>query len=90
METTIFDETEYYEAEIIPLLEKLDEACRAKELPWVCSVVYRQNETNANNGIVMQTFQKQGPAITPLKISGKICEDAIRAMIAGALLKGLL
>lgn len=45
-----FDESEFYEAEIKPVLQKLIERCNKRQLPFICGVNFA-NDGNKGNGI---------------------------------------
>lgn len=86
-EISMFDETEYYNSEIIPIMEALQKACKAKNLPYVCSVVYRQNEEKTGLGVFMENNTRHGLGIVPIITAGKICRaDISKASIAATLL----
>jgi hypothetical protein len=86
METTIFNELEYYNAEIVPIMEKLQEACKEKGLPYVCSVVYKQDQERSGLGVFMENNTRQGLGVLPLIIAGKLCKADLSNTAITALL----
>lgn len=85
METTIFDELEYYNSEIVPIMEALQKACKAKGLPYVCSVLYKQNTETSGLGVFMENNKRQGIGVLPLIVAGKICKADIGKTAAATL-----
>lgn len=86
METTIFNEVEYYNSEIVPLMEALQKACKAKGLPYVCSVVYKQDEERSGLGVFMENNTRQGLGVLPIVIAGKLCKADLNKTATTALL----
>ena len=43
-----FDEREFYEAEVKPLVQKLIESCGSRKIPFICGVNYHNDPVNGN------------------------------------------
>lgn len=77
MEFDTWDETQFYEENIVPKLKEIAELCDQRKIPLLFHIHYSQNEENSGVGTHCTVFGKKSIQTNKIGACGVILSSAI-------------